>query len=107
MKEEGERVYKNNYRNISLRLCIIIHQYISVQSHLLHTHSLPLIHTHTHTHTHTHAHTHTHTHTHTLTHSKSGRFELIRFLEVEKIGFQSRLDKFEWEKERLSGGEGE
>ena len=39
--------------HVSLRLSIIIHQYIDVQSHLLHTHSLSLSPPHTHTHTHT------------------------------------------------------
>ena len=48
-----------------------------------HTHSR----THASIHTHTCTHTHTHTHTHTLTQSISGRYELIRFLEVEEIGF--------------------
>ena len=28
---------KNNYTNVSLRLCINIHQYLDTQSHLLHT----------------------------------------------------------------------
>ena len=50
----GGKGQQNNYTNVSLRLCIIIHQYIDAQSHLLHTLSLPLIHTHTpHTHTNT------------------------------------------------------
>ena len=59
-----------------------MHQYIDAQSHLLHTFSLALspslslpLNPHTH-----------HT-THTLTQNKSGRYELIRFLEVEEIGF--------------------
>ena len=95
MKEEGGRGNKSDYTNVFLRLRIITHQYIDAQSHLLHTHSLSpslsSFHTHTHTHHTTHTHTHTHTHTshitHTLTGSKSGRYELIRFLEVEEIGF--------------------
>ena len=37
-------------------------------------------------------HTYTPHATHTLTQSKSGRYELIGFLEVEEIGFQSRLE---------------
>ena len=59
----------------------------STHRHIRCTHSLSLSlslstpHTHTHTRTHTHA---PHT-THTLTRSKSGRYELIRFLEVEEI----------------------
>ena len=52
---------------------------------MLHTLSLPLslpvIQTHAHTTPH-----------HTLAQSKSGRYELIRFLEVEEIGSQSRLE---------------
>ena len=36
---------------------------------------------------------HTYTHTPTPTQSKSGRYELIRFLEVEEIDFQSRLEE--------------
>ena len=104
MKEEGGRGNKNNYKHVSVGLCTIKHQYIDAQSHLLHTHtlslspSLSLSSTHTHTHAHAHTHTHTHTykhthhhhhrlHTHTLTQSKSGRHELVRFLEVEEIGF--------------------
>ena len=79
MKEEGGMRLQNNYTNVSLRFYIIIHQYIDAQSHLLHTlspsFSPPL-----------------NPHTHTLTQSKSGRYELIRFLEVEDIGFKSRLD---------------
>ena len=78
-EERGGRDNKNNYTNVSLRLYIIIHQYIDEQSHLSHTLSLPLslslsIYTHT-----------PHT-THTLTQSRSGRYELIRFLEVEGKG---------------------
>ena len=48
----------------------------STHSHICYTHtlSLPLI------------------HTHTLTQSKSGSYELIRFVEVEEIGFKSRLE---------------
>ena len=87
-EEEGGGDEKNNDTNVSLRFYIIIHQYINTQSHLLHTHSLLLslslsIHAHTHYTPHT---------QHTLTQSKSGRHELIRFLEVEEIGFQSRLE---------------
>ena len=85
MKEEGEQSNKNDYTNVSLTLCIIIHQYIDTQSHLLHTLSSPP--SLSSTHTHTHAHTHTTPHTLTLTQSKSGRYGLIRFLEVEEIGF--------------------
>ena len=101
MKEEDGQGNKNDYTNVSLRICIIIHQYIDAQLHLLHILSLfpPLslsLPSYTHTHTHTHIHTHTHTHTHTphtiLTQSKSGKYELIRFLEVEEIGFWSRLE---------------
>ena len=55
-----------------------------MHSHICCTHSLS---SHPHTHTHTHTHTRTHTHTHLITQSKSGRYELIRFLEVEEIGF--------------------
>ena len=84
MKEEGERGNKNNCTDVSLRFCIIIHQCSDTQSHLLHTHSLSPSHPHTHTHTHTQIPHHTHTHTHTLTQSKSGRYELISFLEVEE-----------------------
>ena len=78
-EEEGGGDEKNNDTNVSLRFYIIIHQYIDAQSHLLHTLSLPFslslsIHTYTRT-------------THTLTQSKSGRYELIRFLEVEERGF--------------------
>ena len=54
----------------------------STHSHICCTHSLFLslpLDPHTHTHTH-------HT-THTLAQSKSGRYELIRLLEVEEIGF--------------------
>ena len=57
---EGGQGNKNNYTNVSLRLCITIHQYIDAQSHLLHTLSLPFslslsIHTYTRTpHTHLH-----------------------------------------------------
>ena len=95
MKVEGGWGNKNNYTNVFLRLCINIHPYIDAQSHLLHTLffplslslplSLPLIHTHTHTHIHTHTTTTTITTTTTLTQSKSGRYELIRFLKVEEI----------------------
>ena len=83
-EERGGRDNKNNYTNVSLRLYIIIHQYIDAQSHLLHKVSLSPSHPHTHTHTHTQIPHHTHTHTHTLTQSKSGRYELISFLEVEE-----------------------
>ena len=74
--------YQNNYTNVSLRLYIIIHRYIDAQSHLLLTlsllSSLSLSSTHT---------------PHTiLTPRKSGRYELIRFLEVEEVGFWSRLE---------------
>ena len=61
MKGEEEGGNKNNYTNVSLRLCINIHQYIDAQSHLLHTLplslSLPLSHSLSHTHTHTHTQT--------------------------------------------------
>ena len=77
MKEEGGRGNKNNCINVSLRLRIIIHQYIDAQSHLLHTLSLPLSLSPPHP-------PHTHT-THTLTQSKSGRYELIRFLKVKEM----------------------
>ena len=95
MKGEGERGNKKKYKNVSLRLCIIIHEYIDAQSRLLHTLSLtlslPLIHTHTHTHTHTTPH-HTTPHTtHTFIQSKSGRYELIRILEVEERFFKADL----------------
>ena len=36
-EERGGRDNKNNYTNVSLRLYIIIHQYINAQSHPLHT----------------------------------------------------------------------
>ena len=39
---EGGTGYQNNYTNVSLRLYIIIHQYINAQSHPLHTLSLSL-----------------------------------------------------------------
>ena len=88
MKEAGgggDGVTKIIYINVSLILYIIIHQYIDAQSHLLHTlslsHSLSLSPSHPHTHSHTTSHT-----THTLTQSKSGKCELIRFLEVEEVG---------------------
>ena len=75
-KHEGGEGNENNYTNVSLRLYIIIHQYIDAQSQLLHTLS-PFLspslslspsypNTHTHTHTHTHMHKQTH-HTHTCT----------------------------------------
>ena len=51
---------KNDYLNASLRLSIIIHQYIDSQSHLFHTFSLPLSLSLSSTHI-----THTHTHTYT------------------------------------------
>ena len=70
---EGGGGNKNNYTNVSLRLCIIIHRYIDAQSHLLHTHthtlslslslSLPLslpLPLNPHTRTHHTAHTHLH-----------------------------------------------
>ena len=53
-EERGGRDNKNNYTNVSLRLYIIIHQYINAQSHLSHSQPLPLnSNTHIHTHTHT------------------------------------------------------
>ena len=39
---EGGGGWGNNYTNVSLRLYIIMHQYIDAQSHLLYTLSLPL-----------------------------------------------------------------
>ena len=55
---------QNDYTNVSLRLYIIIHQYINAQSHPLHTLSPPSLslplNPHTHTHTHTTPHTHLH-----------------------------------------------
>ena len=78
MKGEEEQGHKKKTTTyVSLRL-----SNTSILGHICctHTHSLshPLINIHTHTHTH---------HTHTLTLSKSGRYELIRFLEVKEIGF--------------------
>ena len=63
-----------------------LHNYTSIHRPTVTSvaHSLPLSLPHPHTHT-------TH-HTHTLTQSKSGSYELIRFVEVEEIGFKSRLE---------------
>ena len=52
-KGEGGQGNKNNYTNVSLRLCITIHQYIDAQSHLLHKPSLSLSHPPPNTHTYT------------------------------------------------------
>ena len=38
----GGMANQSNHINVSLGLCINIHQYINAQSHLLHTLSLPL-----------------------------------------------------------------
>ena len=46
---EGGGGNKNNYTDVSLWLCVIIPQYIDTHPHLLHSLSLPLIHTHTQT----------------------------------------------------------
>ena len=73
MKEEGgqgNRIITKMF----LSLYIITHKYCDTQSHLLHTLSLPL-------------NPHTPHTANTLTQSKSGRYELIRFLEVEERGF--------------------
>ena len=84
MKEEGGRGNKNDYTNVSLRLFIIIHQYIdavtSVAPYLSPSLSLSLSSTYTHTY-------HTSHTTHTLTQSKAGRYQLIRFSEFEEICF--------------------
>ena len=64
LERGGGQGNKNNDTNSYLRLYIIIHQYIDAQSHLLHTHSLPVSLSPSHPHTHTHTpppHTHTYT----------------------------------------------
>ena len=65
IKEAGGKGNKNTYE-IFLSDCIIIHQYINTQSHLLHTLSLPLSLSPSHPHTHTpHLTTPHHTHSYT------------------------------------------
>ena len=69
-----------------------LHEYTSIHrrtaTSVTHTlsPSLSLSLSHPHTHTHTHTHTAPHHTTHTFAQSKSGRYKLIRFLEVEEIG---------------------
>ena len=82
--EEGDGGNKNNYTNVSLRLCIITH--INTVSHLLRSLSLSL------SLSLSPPSTHTYTTHHTLTQSKLGKNEPIGFLEVKEIGFQSRLE---------------
>ena len=75
MKEEGGWGNKHKYFSQALHNYTLINRrtVTSVAHTLSPSLSLPL-------------NPHTHT-THTLTQSKSGRYELIRFLEVEEIGF--------------------
>ena len=61
-----------------------IHKFTVVLTHKGNTHA----HTCTHTHMHTCMYAHTHTHTHT--HTPNGT-ELIKFLTVEEVGFESGL----------------
>ena len=75
-----------------------MHACTDTHTHKTHTHTQTHTHrdigrhtgTDTHTDTHAHAHTHTHTHTHTLS-----RTELIKFLKVEEVGFESGLERID------------